>query len=199
MRKLKIILPSVALLVVLAFSITIGVYAATNASFSVSSTVIYIAPDLDVSINAYIGEVSGTPDYSYPTSTEPWAIEEGMLKFARKDNQYQPIIITFVVYNSTNLPAHCYFTKKDAQNNSVVMTSDVLNGVTQTEKSLVNVEVSVDSEVQENGIPAYLGSGEVPSAEFKLTFTLIEGATMVEDKVEFKDYTFKVSKSKPTV
>ena len=46
MRKLKIFLPSIALIVVLAFSITIGVYAASSVSFSISSTVSFYSPDL---------------------------------------------------------------------------------------------------------------------------------------------------------
>ena len=157
MRKLRIIIPSIALIVIMAFSITVGVYAATSATFSISSTVVYISPDLDVTIDAYIGEIKQENlKFSYPSDNSPWEIPEGALKFERVNNKYQPIVINFVITNETNLPAFCYFTKKDAQDNTVLMTEDSLKGITQTDKTLVNVAVNIDSNITENGIPAYI-------------------------------------------
>ena len=196
MRKLKLIIPSIALIVVLAFSITIGVYAASSATFTISSTVVYIAPDLDVTIDAYIGEVKEENlKFSYPASSGPWEIADGELKFEKKDGRYQPIIITFVIANETNIPAFCYFTKKDAEDNTVLMMEDSLNGVIQTDKALVNVAVNIDEDVVENGIPAHLDPEvDKPTTTITMIFSLIERVTLIEDKVEFNDYTLKVSK-----
>lgn len=194
MKTLKVLLPSIALIVVLTLSITIGVYAATDVTFSVTGSIVYISPDVDVAIYGYIGEAVGNSDYEYSESSRSWSLEDNQLAFTRKNNAYQPAIITFKVYNNTSLPVFCYFTNK-VDGEDKVMTTDTLYGVTQTDKALVEVSVEVDESIEANGIPAYSGEGEIPYAEVVLKFTLIESATLIEDKVEFKDYTFKVSKT----
>ena len=118
MKTLKIFLPSIALLVVLALSITIGVYASTEIHFSVSSTISFDAPDVNVKVFCFINASENTlndkqnyetnADYvwdSIDKDAQDWDLTEK--KYADKlvfspvkgSGDVAPIVITFMVQN----------------------------------------------------------------------------------------------------
>ncbi len=129
MKKLKIILPAIALLVVLSMSLTIGVFAAMQTSLSVTSTVTFVSPDTDVIVDCYIGtDISGQPDHTYSKEKkEPWVIDVSKLSFKTTIGSADVAdeTLTFVITNNSKLPAYTYFTKTGEEE---IIYKDSLDG-----------------------------------------------------------------------
>ncbi|MBQ9786443.1 MAG: hypothetical protein IJW25_03140, partial [Clostridia bacterium] len=170
MKKLKIFLPSIALIVVLAFSITIGVYAATSTTFSISSTVSFSSPDLDsIIIKAYIGQTISeeTLAFTYDSSTSlnqevVWKFEDDQkLEFTREKvgDDYNSAYLTFVITSGVPMPTYAYFVDNTTNNNH--LKTDVLKSSNQktTDENgeevplpLVNVSFVDDSVADDEGV-----------------------------------------------
>ena len=140
MKKLKIFLPSIALIVVLAFSITMGVYAATEVRFTVTSTVSFSAPGLGATINCYINEKDGTIEHVWnnvnedgtfrgdnvPGYTMPWNLNEETLTFTGTSGPNSTLTLNFEVINKSVLPIYAFIA--DASTEKIVSTTKSFNG-----------------------------------------------------------------------
>ena len=113
MKKFRLMLPSIALMFVLAVAVTVGVYALAQMSYNIDASISFEAPDLDIQVDCYIGANDGTSDFTWESgNATSWS--EIDLTFAEKDGDgnYAPLVLTFVVTNTTPyLPVYCYFVK----------------------------------------------------------------------------------------
>lgn len=192
MKKLKIIIPSIALMVVLAFSLTIGVYAAQSSTFDIRSTVTFVSPDIDVIVNCYIGdEVKQTPDFTFTKdSIDPWTLTTENFSFVAEkgSDEVDDAVLTFVVINNTAMPIFTYFTQNGSEN---LIVEDTLNGNAKQNgepinKNIINVALS-----DQQKIGAKQGN-IAPSSTFKINFKLNKNLKM-EDSASF-NYSLVVSK-----
>lgn len=136
MKKIKVLLPSIALAVVLMFSITIGVYAATSVSFSVTSTISFSSPDIDAIIKCYIGDVSETnlkhtwDSVTTGGKTEDWTLPANIFTSVDANGDYNPVTINFVIANHTGIPVYAYFAKTTKDNSGNITSSEKVTSAT---------------------------------------------------------------------
>ena len=136
MKKIKVLLPSIALAVVLMFSITIGVYAATNVSFSVTSTISFSSPDISAIIKCYIGDVSEAnlkhtwDNVATNGKTEDWTLPANIFTSVDANGDYNPVTINFVIANHTGIPVYTYFAKTTKDNSGNITASEKVTSAT---------------------------------------------------------------------
>lgn len=203
MKMLKVFLPSIALMVVLALSITIGVYAANNISFTVSSTISFKSPDVSAKIYCFVNAadeiLADTENYernanhiwdSSNKNATDWDLStENDFKFTtiKGSDQVAPIILTFVVQNNTPaLPIYGYFVNPTNVDQTVTypkITEDVLDGTKNTQ--IVSVDLMDEKQI------APADEGKVSMEAFTITFNMVN--TSVADTVEF-NYALYLSK-----
>jgi len=141
MKKLKIFLPSIALLVVLAFSITIGVYAATDVSFTVTISISFKSPDIGAVINCFVGDVDDSPNHVWNNVntdgtlrgdnvtgfTEVWNLDNETLSFTGTSKAGESTLtLTFAITNKTSLPIYAYIA--DATSGAQITESKDFDG-----------------------------------------------------------------------
>lgn len=183
MKRLKILLPAIALIVVLAFSITIGVYAATTSTFNISSTVSFQSPDVDAIVKCFVGtDTSGEANYTYPNDGEEWL--DLSLSFTRnkETGKYLTSSLSFVIENKTGIPIYAYFVKKGGTEKQ---TTDELFG--NTDKTTKMVDVVLGENL--TGIEPF-GTDTVT-----IDFSLLEDTTTKGDTTTF-NYTLVLTKFK---
>ncbi len=136
MKKIKVLLPSIALAVVLMFSITIGVYAATSVSFSVTSTISFSSPDISAIIKCYVGDVSDAnlkhtwDNVTTNGKTEDWTLPADIFNSVDANGDYNPVTINFVIANHTGMPVYTYFAKTTKDNSGNITASDKVTTAT---------------------------------------------------------------------
>lgn len=203
MKMLKIFLPSIALIVVLAFSITIGVYAANNISFTVSSTISFQSPDVSAKIYCFVNASDATladvENYetnanhiwdSADKNAQDWDLStEENFKFTtvKGSDEVAPIVLTFVVQNNTpSLPIYGYFVEPTTVDQTVSypkITEDILDG--EKYEDIVSVALSEETQIP----PAE--EGGVSMETFTITFNMNNNPK--QDSVEF-NYALYLSK-----
>lgn len=149
MKKIKILLPSIALAVVLMFSITIGVYAASSVSFKVTSTISFTSPDVAAVIKCYVGtDTTGTPAHTWDNntsggSTADWTLPANLFTAKDADGGYSDVTLSFVITNYTGISVYAYFANviKDNSGNitsSTKVTSATIDGNLKENDLVVN-------------------------------------------------------------
>ena len=203
MKKFKIILPSIALIVVLALSITMGVYAASTATFTITSTITFNSPNLEgLIIECYVvNGQSSTLKHTYTTNGDAWdfSAADKALTFSAKETYteesglsyevYAPITLKFVIKHTTAIPVYAYFTE-----GANYITEDELMGQEQTTTKLV--DVVFNDEIDDGIVGGDTSSTEYKGGEVSIDLSLVPNVTLVEDKISF-NYTLNVIKTKP--
>lgn len=226
MRKLKIILPSIALIVVLSLSITIGVYAASSATFNITSTISFNSPNLkDVVVYCYalqegenVTDEGRKPWFTYSTDAtitgdgSLWDLKDHSdndgndennkeLSFDKRstNNHYAPVRLVFVIKHKTELSLYAYFTKTTGTGEGALterVTSDELYGRTQT--SLKLIDATMTENITDGILGNTTGSETYTGGQVSIELALTPDATLVQDTVAI-NYTLVVSKQKPEV
>lgn len=166
MRKLKILLPSIALMIVLAASITIGVYAANQITFSVNSTISFQSPDIAAKIECFKGDTTGAMVHEWENYTEtnntislkenynnPWTV--GTLSFTTVagSDAVADIVLTFRITNKTTaLPVYAYFALS-SDNDKTKIDTDTIDGTNANNTDLITVtftNTTIESNATQN-------------------------------------------------
>lgn len=218
MKKTKIILSSVAVLMVLVFCITIGVYAATSISFTITSTVSFQSPDINgVTIQCYVtGQgFDNVLQHTYSTNTDgsvtgaSWDFSTVKnsngntvaLTYSTRDSddQYAPITLKFVIKHATPLNLYAYFTKVQTQGaEATYLNKDVLNGYKQTDLALIDVKMNDNISTGIAGKTEDQTAAEYEGGEVSIEFALKNDVTLINDSVNDIAYNLVVSKFAPT-
>ena len=211
MRKLKIILPSIALIVVLSLSITIGVYAASSATFNISSTISFNSPNIEnLVVDCYVKQGNNekslwftySSDKSVESDGNTWDLKNHKsgknesMSFESRDsnNNYAPITLIFNIKHTSALPLYAYFTVKDASEGiSSRVVSQQINGVKQPSQKLVDATFNDDIYLgiagKQEGQQDYVG-GEV-----SILLELEPDSTLITDTINF-NYDLVITKVK---
>lgn len=220
MRRFKLISSAVAMLAVLVFCISVGVYAATSVSFKVTSTVSFQSPNISgIEIDCYVvhdgydnvlqhtysvddeGNVNeGGETWDFSKIKKSAGAEPTDLGYTKRNAQdnYAPITLKFVIRHSTALNLYAYFTTAPKDAVGSYIKNDTLKGVNQTELDLVNVTMN------DNIVDGIAGKEpDQPAEEYEggvvtIELSLIDNITLVQDSVNIA-YNLVVSKFAPEV
>ncbi len=138
-----------------------GVYAAntTDRHMGITGGVIEIPINLlGVSVDGYIGAVDNTPDfsskYSDNSKNSTWSLMEAdgktsKLVFdatnANEKEDVDPITLTFVITNESDVALEAYFYKSTDTTNKAKVTNDYLGGSNNSENYVVGVALGSDN------------------------------------------------------
>ena len=211
MKKFRVIFSAVALVAVLAFCVTVGIYAAANMTFNINSTISFTAPGVEkFTIECYVvhGQTE-TLKHTYSTiegvesDGHSWNLNKDGSVFTyteRVDYEdsdgstykiYAPITLKFVIKHQTTIPVYAYFTKGE--------TPQYVSGTEELTSSdgvkLINAEF--DDEIT-SGIAGGLVSDEsYIGGEVSITLNLIPNVTTTSKTINFDNYGLVISTSKP--
>ena len=223
MKKIKIILSSVALLMVLVFCLTMGVYAATSATFKITSSVSFQSPDIQgLTIECYVdhADLGTIKQFTYSTDEnvesdgDMWDLHTvknskgetiGLTYSERDENDhYAPITLRFVIKHKTGLNIYAYFTKPASEQDTVgtYIHSETLIGTKivgegEEATTLPLIDATMNDEI-ETGIPTKPAEGEYNGGEVSIEMALKPDTALFEHTVNFK-YNLIVSKFPPTI
>ena len=212
MRKLRILLPSIALIVVMCFSVTIGVFAATSSTLTITSTVSFNSPGIkDLVVECYVKQGNsekGDPWFIYSTDNTVesdgtlWDLKNHnsgnneSISFATRDanGEYAPVTLIFNIKHKSDLPLFAFFTASSGDENiSSRVVSQQLNGVRQPDKKLVDATFTDNIYL---GIPGREEDDEnYEGGEVSIELELEPNSTMLADTVNF-NYNLVITKTK---